>query len=899
MTYHNALAAAVSLDGEWDFTLGPQTRWSKIQVPGCWESQGFSKHIDGPARYRRAIVLPRSMQGSRIFLDFDAVSHACTILVNGKPVGEHVGMWTPFSIDVSQALEREKENTIELEVWKPGIRYPVRQSLAGFLPDVATTFGGIWQSCRLRALANAFADLSCIADPSSGEIRVRAVAEAFENAPSGEITIEARFGGSRVAERALPVPADGRIDVGIALPDVTPWEPSRPALYDVRLEWRRSGSVVAAETRRVGFRALAAEGSRLLLNGKPVLLRGVLSWGWDPRIIAPLYDRQKAHAEIARIREMGFNLLKLCLFIPNNTLFDVADEEGMLLWEELPLWLPEMTPELAERAPREYAEYARIIREHPSVVLYTLGCEMGANVTPDLLGALDRAVRPQVPGALVCGNSGSGESYGGWDTDVSDFTDYHPYYDLQWFEPLLDNWRRDWKAPRPWIFGEFCDQDGFRDLVELAAANGGTKPWWMTEDLPIAAWRPEARAIVEADARLAAARPGFPVAEIVRAANAQALVTRKYTVESLRRRCGMGGYVITGLRDTPIATSGVFDDLDRPKWKAEEFRAFNNDAALCLEVPRRRSWTHGGDRPSRIDHHCCWAGDTVSWSIVLSPSGEEIPAGSVLKWSLAGPGGTVAASGSEELRQTLPPGNPRFLATLTCALPALQRAEQLRLSARLSGPTFGTANSWPIWVYPRPGDLPENVFLYDPSFALYEKADGTPFGRRVESISDCPTSSVIVATTWDDALRSHIARGGRVLVWQQGTGSFPSVRGPFWREAIKLFPEHPVWKDFPHQGYADMQFFGLATDIMLDAVGLGALLPGAPEVQPIMRRLDARTFAMHEYLVEAHVGKGAMLATTLRFQGGIGAQPSGFMRNVAGHVLFRSLLRYLADSHGS
>jgi hypothetical protein len=53
----------------------------------------------------------------------------------------------------------------------------------------------------------------------------------------------------------------------------------------------------------------------------------------------------------------------------------------------------------------------------------------------------------------------------------ADFTDYHPYYDLHFFEPLLDNWRRDWQPPRPWIFGEFCDSDTFRDLSEMKQAN--------------------------------------------------------------------------------------------------------------------------------------------------------------------------------------------------------------------------------------------------------------------------------------------------------------------------------------------------------------------------------------------------------------------------------------------
>jgi hypothetical protein len=790
-----------------------------------------------------------------------------------------------------------------VEVWKPGTRDPVRQSLAGFLPDVATTFGGIWQSCRVRGMRHAFGDLSCTADPASGEVRVQAAAAAFAAGASGargDMRVTILFDGIQVAGLAEPVSPEGRIDARIPVPGFLAWEPARPALYEVRVEWSVDGAPVARASRRVGFRRLHAEADRLLLNGKPIMLRGVLSWGWDPGVIAPLYDREKARAEIARIRSLGFNLLKLCLFIPNGALFDAADEEGMLLWEELPLWLPEVTPELAAWAPGEYAEYARLTREHPSVILYTLGCEMGSNVTRELLGALDAAVRPQVPGALVCDNSGSGESYGGWDADSSDFTDYHPYYDLHWFEPLLDNWRRDWKAPRPWIFGEFCDQDGFRDIAELAAANGGQRPWWMTEDLQVASWRPEARAIVESDERLAAAGPGFTVPQLVAAAHAQALVTRKYTIETLRRRAGMGGYVVTGLRDTPIATSGVFDDLGRPKG---DLKAFNGGAVLCLEVPRRRSWTNGGDRPSRIDPHCWWAGETCSWSIVLDAAGET-PPGSVIEWSLARVEGAALAGGSEPVRPARCPGRPLLAASIQCGLPDARSPEQLLLSVHLRGAPSEVANSWPIWVYPRPGDPAEDVRIWDPCFCLDETADGMALGRRTDSPSDCPASSIIVATAWDEAVHAHLLRGGGVLFLQQGSGPFPSARGPFWREAVKLFPEHPLWRDFPHRGHADMQFFGLATDAMLDAAGLAAFLgkagAGAPraagiEVRPVMRRLDARSFAMHEYILEAAVGAGLIVATTLRLQGGLGAQPSGFRRNVAGCALYRGLISRLAS----
>jgi beta-galactosidase/beta-glucuronidase len=92
MPYTNDLADTLTLDGAWDFSLGQGGAPSTIRVPGAWEAQGFSKHIDGPARYRRAFGIPGAMRGGRILLEFDAVCHACEVRLNGAPVGGHAGM---------------------------------------------------------------------------------------------------------------------------------------------------------------------------------------------------------------------------------------------------------------------------------------------------------------------------------------------------------------------------------------------------------------------------------------------------------------------------------------------------------------------------------------------------------------------------------------------------------------------------------------------------------------------------------------------------------------------------------------------------------------------------------------------------------------------------------------
>ncbi len=102
---YNDLSEALPLDGKWEFALGipapgQGSGWGEIQVPGCWEAQGFPKTIDGPARYRREIDIPIHWAGQRILLEFDAVSYACQVVVNGKVAGEHLGLWTPFTFDI-------------------------------------------------------------------------------------------------------------------------------------------------------------------------------------------------------------------------------------------------------------------------------------------------------------------------------------------------------------------------------------------------------------------------------------------------------------------------------------------------------------------------------------------------------------------------------------------------------------------------------------------------------------------------------------------------------------------------------------------------------------------------------------------------------------------------------
>jgi hypothetical protein len=926
----NDLSPIIPLDGPWEFSLGENAPWGAIQVPGCWDVQGFSKYIEGPARYSREFEIPESWRNRQIYLEFDAVSYVCEIFVNGSTAGSHIGLWTPFSVDLTPYVRYDKPNTLELSIYKPGERYPMRSSLAGFLPDVATTFGGIWQPVRLRAHQAGLKDFFVDSDPANGKLYVSCQVDFYPDPENPRWLVEVTHEGKLV--RHLPLPFDKNLDVTLEIPSLQTWRPENPALYTVTLsllDKRRlselNSNVLSDDefvtharvSARTGFRQMTTSGNQLLLNGIPFMVRGILSWGWEPDQIAPAYTPDQARAEFRRVKQMGFNLVKLCLFVPNQAYFDIADEEGMLLWEELPMWLPEVTPELRQQAPVEYAEITRAIRRHPSVVIYSLGCELSASVDEPLLNQLNQVVRAELqfrsqvlPGqqqhVLVCDNSGSGESYAGLDVDFADFSDYHPYYDIHYFEPLLDNWRRDWKAPRPWIFGEFCDSDTFRNLDAIIQENNGQRPWWLTADNPVTVWRSESKAMLEASERLARANLPFSPQEITRISYAQSQVTRKYTLETLRRRSGMGGYIITGLRDTPISTSGIWDDFYRPKWSAEEFMAVNGEGVLSLEVGRRRVWRHGGDRPERLDAHNFWSGDHARWHVIASlyddhSTAGPLPADTILRWSLLDSERKIIKSDWQTVRHTLPAGAPGEVAVISTGLPEVVQVSQFILQVSLGRDRSNPySNQWPVWVYPVPerhaGEMgaPFRVGILDPHHDLDDWGAGDPplawFDQlpRLEALLD--SYELLISTVWDHDMLAHVREGGRVLLFQQGSGPLPAIRCPFWREAIKLFYPHPLWELFQHPGYTDMQFFGLASDVAFDSQRILETIPGINEFNPVLRRLDARQFLVSDYLFEAQIGAGTLLACSLRLRGGMGAQPSGLQRNVAGGALFNALI---------
>lgn len=883
--WHNELTPVLPLDGEWAFTLG-EARGS-IQVPGAWEAQGYSHQLEGPAVYQRRVSIPQNWAGGCIQLQFDAVSYHVEVEVNGVTVSEHIGLWTPFAIDVTSAVRPGQENDLRLTIYKPGERFPMRESLAGFLPDVCIPFGGVWQPARLAFFPTAaVSNLRLTSDPHSGAVMVQAATHQADGlkavvrilTPDGH---EAASWQAQVSEAA--------IEAGLSVDPVQLWHPAHPALYTAELTLRdATGTLVTRVQKQFGFRSLSRDGDQLMLNNQPYGLRGVLNWGWYPEILCPAPDAETIRDEFRRVREYGYNMVKLCLYVPSPLYFEIADEEGMLLWLELPLWLPKVSERLRQQAPVEYADILAAVNHHPSIVIYSLGCELGSSVDDVLLGQLNDILRTSTQDVLACDNSGSGEAYGGLAFDFADFNDYHFYCDLHNFNPLMDHFRRDWRPARPWIFGEFCDADDYRDLGEVAAANHGELHWWLLEQNPIHAI--SVLAYSQQSIRMPKLSIPFDGQALQRLSRQQSFVIRKSILEKVRARASMGGYIVTSIRETPLATSSMFDDFGRGKYDPQAFREFNSDAVLVLEQGRARVWKYGGDRPAPIDRNNHETGAVMDFRVVLSQSAGG-DTGGALRWRLQDDAQQVLASGRTLVNAAPASHIPHQIANLQITAPETTVAREYKLVVELDG---GIHNQWPLWVYPAVNTWPDSIAIYDPAGRLQDLDDLVQSAARVTDPTNA-AGKVLITSVFTAAVATFVEQGGRAILLQAGDGGLPAKPCPFWREAIKLLYDHPVLKQFPQQGFADMQFYHLATDSALDTAYLESWA-GVEHIQPIIRRLDARQFTLLDYLTEIHVGAGRLMATTLRFGSGTGDQVNGLKANIAARHLLYLMLQHVSKT---
>ncbi|MCI9438630.1 MAG: hypothetical protein HFH85_16010 [Lachnospiraceae bacterium] len=880
-----------NLNGDWKCEL-PGGKIIDIQVPGCWDRYVEEKDIADRVRLVKTFQIP-DLPKEHFRLFFGGVSYYCRVFLNGAELGVHEGMWDGFSMDADGAAA-EGENRLTVDVWKPGYhegdRFPLRQVLSGFIPDVLCTFGGIWDAVRLESARHFFVEGHYAQgdERGDGKLTLRLIHTKSKRPVQVTGRILDPYGAP--AAEICHICVQEETEIGFHVETPLLWSPGTPCLYRYDLLLSDGETQLELEN-TFGFRTIRGEKSRVLMNGTPIYPRGILHWGCYEEI-TPAPGADVIRDEIRKVQRYGFNMIKHCLYIPREAYFRLADESGMLLWVELPLWLPEESPWLEERIRREFPRLIRQIAGHPCVAFLSLGCELDDKVGEALLEEMYGLAR-EILGIPVRDNSGSGECYGGLAVDHADFSDYHFYGDIQNMEPILEAFTPVWKQDRPWLFGEFCDSDTLRDLREVRERSRVKHFFWELQDEarnPICRLKPDFF-LGKHDVMMekSGIRKEFPLLKAL--SYDHAMVHRKVTLEQTRSFPIIGGYNITSLRDVTIAASGLFDDFMEEKFDPEILGRFNGDVVLLPAWDLTRIWINA-DRIMPRERYGFFGGEIYGLHVLLSNYGGCRLAGGVVRWELQGTCGEILHKGRKEGRD-VDNGTVGELCYLTFPLPRVREPKTCILQAAFACGDTQTVNSWPIFLYPCPEKSDIDLGLYDPLHVFRTVEKYYPRVEETDGREGLNRYEILFCSLLTPEIFTYIKAGGKAVYVQRQEGALPVHFVAFWREGMIRQCDHPMLEGLLRESWMDdLRYFGSSTDTAF-----------ADEEddrfdyrRPILRRYDCREWRADDYLCELGCGKGTIIATTLRLEGGMGKEPLFLENNRFGRWLLDRAVHYLLEN---
>ena len=444
---------------EFDLDRGPT-----MELPGAWNSaEPELRWYDGLIWFQRRFDAPAAKPGQRSFLRFEAVNYRAMVYLNGKAIAQHEGGFTPFVVEVTDTL-RATGNRL---VVGADSRHDA-QTIPGEITDW-DLYGGITRPVKLIQTPATFIDDATLRLTDTGHL----VGSLQLNGPqASNQPVNLRIAALNLTLQAR-TDANGEARFDVAAPaSLKRWSPESPTLYDVDFE---AGSDKLRD--RIGFRTVAVRGSDILLNGKPVFLKGISiheeEIGPNP---ARRLDEAAARRLLGEVKHgLHGNYVRLSHYPHNETMLRVADELGLLVWSEIPVyWTVDWdSPAVLDKARRMQAETIYRDRNRAALVLWSIGNETPvADNRTRFHAALAQTVRALdtsrlVSAALLVERQGDTIRLADpllKELDVIAVNTYAGWYGDDTLDAVA-KLRWDLPADKPLLFSEFgADaQAGFRD----------------------------------------------------------------------------------------------------------------------------------------------------------------------------------------------------------------------------------------------------------------------------------------------------------------------------------------------------------------------------------------------------------------------------------------------------
>ncbi|HEV3237811.1 MAG TPA: hypothetical protein VGZ25_12530, partial [Gemmataceae bacterium] len=323
------------LSGRWQFQRVGAKTWKAVTVPSTFQShEGNEFH--GIGWYTKTLDPFEIPKGKRALLHFQAAATLAEVWWNGEKLGSHLGGWTPFRFDVTDLVKKApKDKPHEIRV---KLDEKVGHNTQGFLPIIEPHYGGLWQGVQLLIVPETyFDDLRVLAignvDRSAFELELPRLGKRAGEVSQIEFLYRLRGDTewSRIPIDTKELEHDRLLEL---VSTFKSWSPQEPNLYEckARLFLKEEREPVDEITFRAAFRKIEAKEDQLLLNGKPLQVRGILNWGYYPPNLAPNPSEKQMRQDIELAKSMGFNLMKFCLWMPPKRFFELCDEMGFLAW---------------------------------------------------------------------------------------------------------------------------------------------------------------------------------------------------------------------------------------------------------------------------------------------------------------------------------------------------------------------------------------------------------------------------------------------------------------------------------------------------------------------------------------------------------------------------------------
>lgn len=425
-----------------------------MQIPGDWNTQDQRLFF-----YEGTIWLKRSFEfhpeaGRRTLLYFGAVNYDAHVYVNGQKAGHHQGGFTPFNYDVTDFL-KDGENQVIVKV--DNKRHP---------EDVPTqifdwwNYGGITRDVLLVSVAPTYVEnykLQLDNTPAAKKgVRPITFCAKLNKAEAGQ-AISLRIPELKI-NKQMTTAADGTVSLTLnAKPQL--WSPESPKLYKVEIQLGEE-----TITDEIGFRTIETRGKQILLNGKPIFLKGICIHEEKPNGGGRANSTEDAHTLLSWAKELGCNFVRLAHYPHNEEAVREAERMGILVWSEIPVyWTIAWTnPATYANAERQLDDMIARDQNRANVIIWSIANETPHSAERDtFLGKLAKHARELDPTRLISMAmevTGASNYHNILHDNMSDYVDvvsFNQY--IGWYRDVNDAANMTWEIPydKPVIISEF------------------------------------------------------------------------------------------------------------------------------------------------------------------------------------------------------------------------------------------------------------------------------------------------------------------------------------------------------------------------------------------------------------------------------------------------------------